>query len=100
MPSLNCEGGLPGMGDADWIHLDGDDVLQSDVLLHQELLSFDDKAHCSQQDLLVLCQVFLILRVRYCDRDLFLWKGKQRWELGVHCFLSTESRMKKGILSS
>lgn len=71
--------------DADGTHLDGDEVLQSDVLLHQELLSLGDKAHGSQQDLLVLCQIFLILRVRYCDWDLFLWKGKQRRELGVQC---------------
>lgn len=64
------------MGDADRSHLDGDEVLQSNVLLYQELISFGDKAHGSQQDLLVLCQVFLILGVRYFDWDLFLWKRK------------------------
>lgn len=69
--------------EADGTHLDGDEVLQSDVLLHQELLSFGDKAHGSQEDLLVLCQIFLILRVRYCDWDLFLWKEKERQKLGV-----------------
>jgi hypothetical protein len=55
-----------------WSHLDGDEVFQSDVLFHQELLSFGDKTHGSQQDLLVLSQVFFVLRIRYCNWDLFL----------------------------
>lgn len=86
--------------DADRGHLDGDEVLQSNVLFYQELLSFGDKAHGSQQDLLVLCQVFLILRVRYCDWDLFLWKGKKRWELGIQCSFSTGPRKRKGMFNS
>lgn len=88
------------MAGADRSHLDADDVLQSNVLLHQELLSFGDKAQGGQQDLLVLCQVFLILRVRYFNRDLFLWKGKQRWELGVQCSFSKQSRKSQARLRS
>ena len=76
------------MSDSDSSHLDGNEVLQSNVFLHQELLSFGHKAHGSQEDLLVLCQAFLVLRIRYCNWDLFLWKGKQRWELGVQCSFS------------
>lgn len=86
MPSPSSDGGLPGT--AYRSHLNNDEVLQSNVLLHQELLSLGDKVHGSQKHLLVLCQVFLILRVRYCNWDLFLWKWKQRWELGVWCSFS------------
>jgi hypothetical protein len=56
--------------DVDRSYLDGDEVLQGNVLLHQELLALTDKAHGSQQDLLVFCQVSFVLRVRYCDWDL------------------------------
>lgn len=88
------------MQDADRSHLDGDEVLQSNVLFYQELLCFADQAHGSQEDLLVLCQVFLILRVRYCDWDPFLWKAKQRWESGIQCYFSKERRKRKGRFNS
>lgn len=94
IPSLWCPpSDLKGtcqeqVSDSDSSHLDGNEVLQSNVFLHQELLSFGHKAHGSQEDLLVLCQAFLVLRIRYCNWDLFLWKGKQRWELGVQCSFS------------
>lgn len=58
--------------DVDKSYLDGDEVLQRNVLLYQELLSFTDKAQGSQQDFLVFCQVSFILRVRYCDWNLLL----------------------------
>lgn len=66
----------------DYSDLDGDEVLQGNIFLHQELFSFGDKAHGSQQDLLVFCQVLFVLGVSDHNGDLLLWKGKQRWELG------------------